>query len=137
MRRAIKPAGSLRFVMTAVATVGLCFGLAACAPQQPASNADEAAGASTEEQVDATAEAGMYQSDEQCLSCHGGSYEALASTTADYGMSNPHNSIHGGYNSCVNCHARDKEITDNHCDNCHTWPHNPETGPGATLSSAA
>ncbi|MCR2035868.1 cytochrome c3 family protein [Adlercreutzia mucosicola] len=112
-------------------TVGVA--LFACAPQQPATDADQAAGGTAEEQVDATAEAGQYQSDEQCLSCHGGSYEALAETTADYGLSNPHNSIHGGYNSCVNCHARDKEVTDNQCDNCHAWPHNPTNGPGASL----
>lgn len=131
--------GARRAVLVTIATVVLCLGLAACAPQQPApsSSPDGAPGASTEEKADATAEAGMYQSDEQCLSCHGGSYEALASTTADYGLSNPHNSIHGGYNSCVNCHAKDKEVTDNKCDNCHTWPHNPETGPGAALAQGA
>lgn len=98
--------------------------------------ANEAAGASTEEKAVDKAEAGLYESDEQCLSCHGGSYEALAETTADYGLSNPHNSIHGGYNSCINCHARDKELTDNKCDNCHTWPHNPETGMGVSLATA-
>ncbi|MVX61045.1 hypothetical protein GKZ27_06200 [Enterorhabdus mucosicola] len=123
---------ALKLVAAACAlTVGVA--LFACAPQQPATNADQAAGGTAEEQVDATAEAGQYQSDEQCLSCHGGSYEALAETTADYGLSNPHNSIHGGYNSCVNCHARDKEVTDNQCDNCHAWPHNPTNGPGASL----
>ena len=123
---------ALKLVAAACAlTVGVA--LFACAPQQPATNPDQAAGGTAEEQVDATAEAGQYQSDEQCLSCHGGSYEALAETTADYGLSNPHNSIHGGYNSCVNCHARDKEVTDNQCDNCHAWPHNPTNGPGASL----
>ena len=123
---------ALKLVAAACAlTVGVA--LFACAPQQPATNADQAAGGTAEEQVDATAEAGQYQSDEQCLSCHGGSYEALAETTADYGLPNPHNSIHGGYNSCVNCHARDKEVTDNQCDNCHAWPHNPTNGPGASL----
>lgn len=123
---------ALKLVAAACAlTAGVV--LFACAPQQPATDADQAAGGTAEEQVDATAEAGQYQSDEQCLSCHGGSYEALAETTADYGLSNPHNSIHGGYNSCVNCHARDKEVTDNQCDNCHAWPHNPTNGPGASL----
>ena len=123
---------ALKLVAAACAlTVGVA--LFACAPQQPATDADQAAGGTAEEQVDATAGAGQYPSDEQCLSCHGGSYEALAETTADYGLSNPHNSIHGGYNSCVNCHARDKEVTDNQCDNCHAWPHNPTNGPGASL----
>lgn len=126
-----------RFTMAAVATIAFCLGLAACAPQQPITAPDGAPGAATEEQADMAAEAGMYQSDEQCLSCHGGSYEALAATTADYGLSNPHDSIHGGYNSCVNCHAKDKEVTDNKCDNCHAWPHNPEAGPGATLAQEA
>lgn len=122
-----------RPLAVAAAIVVLTAGLAACAPQTSGAGSAAAPGASAEEQADAAAEAGMYVSDEQCLSCHGGSYEALASTTADYGLSNPHDSIHGGYNSCVNCHARDKEVTDNQCDNCHTWPHNPETGPGANM----
>lgn len=108
-------------------TAALCAALTACAPQAPASGEAEGAGSSTE-MADT---GGAYVSDEQCLSCHGGSYEALAKTTADYGLSNPHNSIHGGPNSCVNCHARDKEVTDNQCTKCHTWPHNPEQGLGA------
>mgnify|MGYP002539241722 FL=1 len=119
------------FATACVLTVGIT--LFACSPQQPATDADQAAGGTAEEQVDVAAETGQYQSDEQCLSCHGGSYESLAATTAGYGLSNPHNSIHGGYNSCVNCHARDKEVTDNQCDNCHAWPHNPTSGPGASL----
>lgn len=128
---------SLRLAVGIAVTIALCLGLAACAPQPSATAPEGAPGSAVEEQTDAAAEAGMYQSDEQCLSCHGGSYEALASTTADYGLSNPHNSIHGGYNSCVNCHAKDKEITDNKCDNCHAWPHKPETGPGAALAQEA
>lgn len=118
-----------RVLGMAVACVALCIGLAACAPQPEAEST--AADSETTEQVEASAD-GMYVSDEQCLSCHGGSYEALASTTADYGLSNPHDSIHGGPNSCVNCHARDKEITDNQCTHCHDWPHNPTSGLGAT-----
>ena len=104
--------------------VALCAALAACAPAtQPAT--DGAADGARTEMAD------TYVSDEQCLSCHGGSYDALASTTADYGLSNPHGSIHGGPNSCVNCHARDKEVTDNQCTKCHSWSHNPEQGLGA------
>lgn len=53
--------------------------------------------------------------DEECLGCHGGTREAVADLTADLGEWNPHRSIHGGYNSCHNCHAADKEITDNYC----------------------
>lgn len=118
-----------RVLGMAVACIALCVGLAACAPQQDAGSA--ATNSEATEQVEASAD-GMYVSDEQCLSCHGGSYEALASTTADYGLSNPHDSIHGGPNSCVNCHARDKEVTDNQCTHCHDWPHNPASGLGAT-----
>ena len=68
-----------------------------------------------------SSEAGAYVSDEQCLSCHGGSYEALAERTADLGDWNPHDSLHGGYNACVNCHEKDKEITFNYCENCHVY----------------
>ena len=113
---------TLGAVILAVLVLFLSLGLAACAPQ---STSTEAGGSSTKvsQAGDGT---GAYVSDEQCLSCHGGSYEALAETTSSYGQSNPHDSIHGGYNSCVNCHAKDKEITDNQCMHCHDWPHNPE-----------
>ena len=63
----------------------------------------------------------------------GGQEAAIAETTAAYGLSNLHGSIHGGPVSCVNCHAKDKEVTDNQCTKCHSWPHNPETGPGTAL----
>ena len=139
----IRPLGHRALVAAAALT--LCLGLAACGSQQPtggASSGDDAdqpaatqpadSGASAAD--DATQQAGepgAFVSDEQCLSCHGGSYEALAETTSSYGLSNPHDSIHGGPNSCVNCHAKDKEITDNQCTHCHDWPHNPESGLGA------
>ncbi|WP_302405195.1 cytochrome c3 family protein [Adlercreutzia equolifaciens] len=114
--------------------VALCMALAACAPAaEPKTAGDESGDAATEmaETGDGT---GAYVSDEQCLSCHGGSFEALAETTADYGLSNPHGSIHGAPVSCVNCHAKDKELTDNQCTKCHSWPHNPETDPGVALN---
>lgn len=114
-------------LIVAVCIAALCGALAACVPAaEPAGNTK--GDASTEM---ASTGDGMYVSDEQCLSCHGGSYEALAALTADYGLSNPHDSIHGGPNSCVNCHAKDKEVTDNQCTKCHSWPHNPEQGLGA------
>lgn len=117
-----------RPVLGALATVALvlclALGLAACAPQATDPGTD-AAGSSEKTTQAATGDgAGAYVSDEQCLSCHGGSYEALAETTSSYGQSNPHDSIHGGYNACVNCHARDKEVSDNQCLHCHDWPHN-------------
>ena len=39
--------------------------------------------------------AGYYVDSEKCLSCHGGSMEALAEKTASLGAYNPHDSIHG------------------------------------------
>ena len=57
---------ALKLVAAACAlTVGVA--LFACAPQQPVTDADQAAGGTAEEQVDATAEAGQYQSDSACL----------------------------------------------------------------------
>lgn len=115
---------SLGALFGAALVLCLALGLAACAPQTSEFGSDSNNSSSKSAQVagDGT---GAYVSDEQCLSCHGGSYEALAETTASHGASNPHDSIHGGYNACVNCHAKDKEITDNQCLNCHDWPHNP------------
>ena len=104
--------------VSAMVALCLCFGLAACVPQ-----ATESADPSPSSTAAATATgaAGEYVSDEQCLSCHGGSYEALAETTSSLGDWNPHDPIHGGYNSCQNCHAKDKEITNNYCEHCHTY----------------
>lgn len=62
-----------------------------------------------------------YVDDETCLSCHGESYEALAETTAALGDWNPHDSIHGGYNSCQNCHTGEHGTIDSQCDNCHDY----------------
>lgn len=60
--------------------------------------------------------------DQNCLSCHE-SYEAVAEKTAHYGDSNPHNSVHGSYETCENCHAADKVINEDHkCLSCHAWP---------------
>ena len=95
--------------------VALCMALAACAPAAGPTTADDKSGDAATEMAETGDGTGAYVSDEQCLSCHGGSYEALAETTADYGLSNPHGSIHGGPVSCVNCHTKDKELTDNQC----------------------
>ena len=59
--------------------VALCAALAACAPATQSTTEDAAGGVHTEM---ADTGDGMYVSDEQCLSCHGGSYDALAETTA-------------------------------------------------------
>ncbi len=111
----------LKLMLTVPVVLCLVLGLAACAPK--AADSNDAGSSTSRVSADGS---GEFVSDEQCLSCHGGTYEALAEKTAQYGESNPHNSIHGGYNSCVNCHVRDKEISDNQCMKCHDWPHNPE-----------
>ncbi len=112
-------------VITIVATVlALILGLAACSPKL---SSEGSPSSKTQAKQVSGEGSGAYESDEKCLSCHGGSYEALAETTSSYGQSNPHDSIHGGYNSCGNCHAKDRELTDNQCLSCHDWPHNPET----------
>lgn len=69
---------------------------------------------------------GEYVSDEECMRCHGGSYEAVAELTADMGEWNPHNPIHGGYNSCDNCHAGDMSVKDNYCTHCHNFDYAAE-----------
>jgi cytochrome c1 len=64
---------------------------------------------------------GAFVSDEQCLSCHGGTYEAVGALLADRGDWNPHDSIHGGYATCVNCHSADKVTDRNYCTYCHAY----------------
>lgn len=103
---------------TTVALVGV-LAAAGCAP---AANTDMAdTGTAAEQTADPTDPTGPYVSDEACLACHGGSYEAHAEETADLGEWNPHASIHGGYNSCDNCHEKGQEVTRNWCSNCHTY----------------
>lgn len=60
-----------------------------------------------------------YDKAEQCLTCHG-SYEENANKTAKLGKWNPHNSIHGGYVDCTNCHQQNKLVT-NYCSYCHEY----------------
>lgn len=115
--------------LIALTTVALTAALAVagCAPAggDDTDLADTgAAGAATEQVAngaDPTDPTGPYVSDEACLACHGGSYEAHAAETADMGQWNPHASIHGGYNSCDNCHEKGQEVTRNWCSNCHTY----------------
>ena len=86
-----------RSTVGALSTVALVLcltlGLAACAPQtsEPGADADGSSAKTT--QTAAGDGTGAYVSDEQCLSCHGGSYEALAETTSSYEQSNPHDSL--------------------------------------------
>lgn len=94
-------------------TVLLLLALVACAP-----SSDEASGEVDE--PDATEEI-VFIDDATCLSCHGGDYTALALSTSELGDWNPHDSIHGGYNSCVNCHGGVHTEVDNACEDCHVY----------------
>ncbi|MGL4668742.1 MAG: cytochrome c3 family protein [Saezia sp.] len=60
-----------------------------------------------------------YDKTEQCLTCHG-SYQENAEKTERFGKWNPHNSIHGGYVDCTNCHQQNK-LTRNYCSYCHEY----------------
>ena len=93
---------------------GCLFG---CAPQISSSSGAKDDGLEATE--------GVYVSDEQCMSCHGGTYESVADLTADLGDWNPHDSLHGGYLSCNKCHEADREITYNYCSHCHVYEPDP------------
>ena len=77
-----------RSTVGALSTVALVLcltlGLAACAPQtsEPGADADGSSAKTT--QTAAGDGTGAYVSDEQCLSCHGGSYEALADSVLTF-----------------------------------------------------
>lgn len=110
-------------LLLAALVVALVVALAACASQGGTGSSDKGSSQpqATQKAAQKAEEGGAFVSDEQCLSCHGGSYEALADSTKSLGDWNPHDSIHGGYNSCVNCHAKDKELTHNYCADCHAY----------------
>ena len=112
-----------KLVLVFTLSLSLVLGIVVGCSSGGTSDTTASSPASTEAVVGAE---GNFISDENCLSCHGDSYETLASLTESYGDWNPHDSIHGGYVSCVNCHAKDREITDNQCEHCHAWT--PETG---------
>ena len=90
--------------LIALSTVALVAALAqaGCAPTTNAGGTDMAdTGAATEQTAaDPTDPTGPYEK---------------------YGQWNPHSSIHGGYNSCDNCHEKGQEVTRNWCANCHTY----------------
>ena len=74
---------TLGAVCAAALALGLAMGLAACAPKTADSVKGSSSGSSAAMSQVAGDGTGAYVSDEQCLSCHGGSYEALAEKTAD------------------------------------------------------
>lgn len=111
----------LAILAAATCTVAACTALAGCAAQTQTAAIGNG-GEGTEAAAAAPDQFAAYTDDATCLACHGDSYETLAETTADYGDSNPHDSVHGGYLSCNNCHAKGNEVTHNQCLDCHGWP---------------
>ena len=111
----------LTFVVSAFIFIPLVGG---CTAQQKDTAVNENAQSSQESAVQTE---GSFISDEQCLSCHGESYEAVAELTADLGDWNPHDSIHGGYNTCVNCHEADQVLSYNYCSQCHAYAPDEES----------
>ena len=59
-----------------------------------------------------------YVDNDKCLSCHGGSWEALAEKTAKLAPYNPHDSIHGNASYCGECHKGHVAQVDI-CGECH------------------
>lgn len=122
---------SIMLVFVAALSCALCLAFAACSPKaDPTPTPDPA----PVDPAPAPAPAPVaydkddpYVSDEVCMSCHGGSYEAIAKLTESYGDQNPHNAIHGAPNSCDNCHDKGGEVSHNMCDNCHAWPRPAES----------
>ncbi len=56
----------------------------------------------------------------RCLSCHGGSYDAVAAKTASLGARNPHKA-HTGREDCDRCHHVHQPFEFS-CNACHTFP---------------
>lgn len=103
-------------LLSVLAALVLIIMIAGCSPSQSSPSADEGTDSAA-----MPTEAGAYVSDEQCMSCHGDSYEAVAERTSGLGDWNPHDSIHGGYNSCNNCHDADQVLSHNYCAQCHVY----------------
>lgn len=106
--------------------VALCtLALAACAGANDGQKVADTGSAETTAEVDFSTlnPDDPYISDEACLSCHGGTYAAVAERTASYGDSNPHDPVHGGYLTCDTCHSKGNEVpTEHYCTSCHDWP---------------
>lgn len=115
--RSIKKSVLLVFVLIACVSV-----LVACAGNSESQQQSQTGGEAAKIDLSQVSQDDPYVSDEACMSCHGGTYEAIAKQTADYGDSNPHDSVHGGYLTCDNCHAKGNEVTENQCESCHVWP---------------
>lgn len=109
-------------IVLALAATLCVLAFSACAPSDDLATTNGSEG-TAEANTSAPAKDDPYISDEACLQCHGGTYEALAQETEAYGDSNPHDSVHGGYLTCDNCHAKGSEIPEEHlCMDCHDWP---------------
>ncbi len=55
----------------------------------------------------------------KCLTCHGGSYDALAAKTAALGPKNPHDP-HDGRLDCTECHHVHRPF-ESYCSTCHAF----------------
>lgn len=79
------------------------------------------AGAATQTLAQKYAKAGVKgnPTQEQCIACHGGSYEALAKQTSNV-KPNPHGS-HMGPVQCDACHSW-KGRSNLMCSDCHSFP---------------
>lgn len=102
-----------------IAIVSAALMLAACS--QPSDGASGSDIASSEQGEVTEALYPVSDFDAKCLGCHGGSYEAVAKLTENLGEWNPHDSLHGGYVSCENCHAEDMSVQRNYCNQCHAY----------------
>lgn len=86
---------------------------------------------SIEEAIEQAEATDPYVADEVCLSCHGGTYQAVEQLTIDLKDSNPHGGTHGnGGMSCNGCHVSGQmKPTDdqNICLDCHIWPRDEQS----------
>ena len=126
------------FIIVTALVLAFCLSIAACSPsgenQKQGTARNQSVTASALDLDEAIANAkpdDPYVADEVCLSCHGGSYDALEQRTAQYGDSNPHGGTHGwGGVSCNECHidGSSKPMSENNqCLVCHDWPRDDES----------
>ena len=107
-----------KIIVSILVAATLALGVVACSPKaDPTPDPDPAPAVPTKDDP--------YVSDEICMSCHGGSREAIVALTADYSDSNPHLSIHTEQYSCGDCHVNGSQkptAEQNKCTTCHAWP---------------
>ena len=117
----------------------LCHAAAACTPAEDKESGEAGDQQAVSQEVEFNLEEAIanaqpgdpFVADEVCLSCHGGTYEAIAQLTDHYGDSNPHGGTHGvGGMTCGQCHVDGQTVPtaeDNMCLDCHAWPREDES----------